>query len=86
MRGRAPEANRPALHEDDRVVPVSTDRCRCEAEDKSGLHFLHDALERERGNMVAFIDDHLPVVRDDVSDGAFPHEALHDADVDRAGG
>ena len=36
--------------------------------------------------MVAFIDDHLPVVRDDVSDGAFPHEALHDADVDRAGG
>ena len=85
-RVRAPETNRPALHEDDRMVAIPTEWRRRETEDERGLHFLHYPLERKRGNVVTLIDDHLTVVRDDVSDNAPTHEALHDGDVDRAGG
>jgi hypothetical protein len=33
--------------------------------------------------MVAFVDDHLPVIGDDIADDALAHEALHDSDGDR---
>jgi len=51
---------------------------------KTNLAFtlLHDPLERKRGNMMAFIDDYVAIVGDDVVDDTLAHEALHDGDVD----
>ena len=41
-----------------------------------GLHLAHDALEGSRGHVMALVDDHVTVGRDDVVDGPIAHETL----------
>jgi len=42
-----------------------------------------DLLEAVRRQMVAFIDDHLPVVANAVVDNTFTNEALNDGDIEQ---
>jgi hypothetical protein len=36
--------------------------------------------------MVTFIDDDMPVIRDQIGDGTLPNQALHQSDIDNPGG
>jgi hypothetical protein len=80
------EPDGPALHVDDRLVPVAAVRRGGEACDVPRLHLAHDALEGSRGQVVAFVDDHVTVGRDDVVDGPIAHEALEHGHVEASGG
>jgi len=74
-------SNRTALHEDDRMMAIlACDGCR-QAKDESGLGLSCNLFETVRRQMVTFVDDHLAVVGDEVSDHALAHETLNDADV-----
>jgi hypothetical protein len=65
------ESNRAALHEDDRVVTVFPNRRCSQAENVSGLGLLQHLLERERGHVVAFVNNDMAVVSDQVPDLTF---------------
>ena len=52
-------SNRTALHEDNRLLAVSTDRGRGEPEDVACFDGLQDRVERDRADMVAFVNDDL---------------------------
>jgi hypothetical protein len=74
-------SNRPALHEDDRMVTILACDGGRQAKDESGLGLTHHRLETVRRQMVAFVDDHLAVIGDEVSDYVFADETLNDGDV-----
>src|SRR5579859_2749674 len=48
------------------VAPLR--RC-CQSDDVARLHFAEHALELHRGEVMALVDDHLAVARDEVRDG-----------------
>jgi hypothetical protein len=59
-----------ALHEDDRMVTIlACDGCR-QAKEESGLGLAYNLFETVRRQMVAFVDDHVAVIGDEVSDHA----------------
>lgn len=75
-------SNRTALHEDDRIVTIlACDGCR-QAKYELGPCLACNLFETVRRQMVAFVDDHVAVIGDEVSDHALADEALNDADVD----
>ena len=57
-------ADRPALHEDDGVVPVLTGGRSAQSVDIPGVDLLEYPLESYGGNMVAFVYDHHAVILD----------------------
>ena len=57
-------SNRPALHEDDRLLPVATERRGGQAQDVFRLGPLQDGVERNCADVVAFVDDDVTVVLD----------------------
>jgi hypothetical protein len=78
-------SNRTALHEDDRMVTVlACDSCR-QAKDESGPGLTRNLFETVRRQMVAFVNDHVAVIGDEVSDHALADETLNDADVNPSG-
>ena len=79
------EAHGADLHLGNRVIAVAALRRRCEPHDIPCLHLAEDALELHRGEVMALVDDNLPVARDEVRDRVFPHEALDHCDVQPAG-
>lgn len=87
LRGRMP--NRPALHEDDGLLPVAPYGCGCQAKHVLGLGPHQDRLEREGRQVVALVDDDLSVVLDQGIDLALaltpPGKGLHHRHVDPAG-
>ena len=80
------EANRPELKSEDRVMTVPPMRRRRETGDEAGLHLAHHALERDGWDVVALVDDDVPVGGDEVVDLALPHQALDHGDVEVAVG
>ena len=48
-----------ALHQDDRMMTVPAEWRRRETNHESGFQFLHDSLERERGEVVTLVNDYL---------------------------
>src|SRR5882762_1107643 len=72
-----------ALHEDDGMMPVLPRHGRRQAEDETSLRASDDLLEAVRRHMVAFIDDHLPVVANAILDHTFTNEALNDGDIEQ---
>src|SRR5262245_5177524 len=75
-------SNRAALHEDDWMVTIlACDSCR-QTKDESVLRLPCYLFETMRREMVAFVDDHVAVIRHDVGDHALADETLHDADID----
>ena len=80
------KTNRATLHEDDRVMPVLADRRGGQAEYVTRFHLSHHRLEAERGEMMAFIDDDVAVVGDEIEHCAFVVQALQNGDIDFAAG
>ena len=77
-----PISYRSALHEDDRVMPVfARDRCR-EPKHKASLRSARHSFEGRSGDVVAFINDQVPITGYRIRDFTFPYEALDQRDVD----
>ena len=64
--------DRPALHEDDRVMAVLARDGRGQPEDEPRLRLAGHLLEAVRREVVALVDDQVAVVGDAVVDDAFP--------------
>lgn len=77
-------SGRPALHEDDRLPPITPDWCRGEPEHVSGFGPLQDGLERKRREVVALVGNDLTVVLDNLAGLTLPGQRLHQRDVDLA--
>ncbi|OIQ72318.1 hypothetical protein GALL_460570 [mine drainage metagenome] len=78
-------ADGPALHEDDRLLPVASDRSRCQTEHVLRLGPFQDGVEGDRANVVTFVDDHLSVALDQRAHLALAGQGLHHGNVDLAG-
>ena len=76
--------NRPALHEDDRLLPVEADRCGREAQYELRLGPLEDRVEGDCADVVALVDDHLPIVLDQRIHLALAGQGLRHGDIDLA--
>src|ERR1700730_8544370 len=76
--------NRAALHEDYRMVAVLPRHRRRQAEHVSGLGFPRDGLKAYGREMMAFIDDNMAVISDQIGDDALPNQAPHEGDIDGA--
>ena len=72
---------RTALHVNDGMVSIFALRGRRQAEDVLRLYLLHHLLKRECRQMVAFINNDLPVLGDEVFDSLFAVGALDDGDI-----
>ena len=70
------EADRAELHLDDRLKAIAPAWRRGQPGDEARLHLGQHSLERNCGDVVALIDDHLAVGRDDVVDALLADEAL----------
>src|ERR1700761_9476373 len=70
--------NRTALHENDRMMAVLPCDGGRQSKDELGFGFSGHGLESHGGQMVAFIDDDMPVIRDQIGDGTLPNQALHE--------
>src|SRR5258706_14951324 len=66
--GIDPMANRPTLHEDDRVAPVLPRYCRRQAGQISCSYLSGDRFEAHGGEVMAFVHDDMPIVGDQVGD------------------
>src|SRR5216684_5533502 len=71
-------AYRAALHEDDRLVTVLPRDRRGQTSDESSLCAADDLFKAVSRQVVAFIDDHLPIVTNAVIDDTIADEALND--------
>ena len=74
-----------ALHEDDWMMTVLARHRRGQAQDESRLRPTDDLFEAVRRQMVAFIDDHLPVIADAIVHDIFTDEALNDRHIEQPG-
>ena len=74
-----------ALHEDDGMVAVLAGDGGGEAEDEFGLGPADREFETLRREVVAFIDDDVSVVGDEVFDDALADETLDHGDIDLTG-
>ena len=83
--GIDPMTNRSALHEDDRMVAIFAGDGRGQARDELRLRPADDLLETLSGQVVAFVDDEMSVVSDQVTHDVLSHQALDDRHVQRAG-
>jgi hypothetical protein len=75
-------ANGPALHEDDRMVAVLACDGRRQPHDESSLGPACHLLETVCGEVMTFVDNHVPVLGDAVIDHTLPDQALNDGDVE----
>jgi len=80
------EAYRTKLHLGYGMAPIAALRRRGQPGDITRLCRRQHALERDRREMVALVDDDLPVARHEIGDGLLAHQALDHRDVDFAGG
>jgi hypothetical protein len=72
---------RTALHVDDRVVSIFALRGCRQAKDVPRLYLFHHLLKGERRQMVAFVDNDVPVFCDEVFDSLSAVGALDDGDI-----
>jgi len=77
-------ADRSALHEDDRVVAVSADRRCRKARDVPGLARPCNQFEADGRQVVALIEDDVPVLRDQIIHDSLAADALQQGDVNGA--
>jgi hypothetical protein len=72
----------PALHEDDRVMAILARHRGREPKDIARLVSARDQLEADGRKMMAFVDDQVAVIGDEVANLAIANEALDQRDVD----
>ena len=71
----------PHWHVNDRMVYVLPRRSGGQADNILGLNLPHDLFERESGNVVAFVNDYLAILGNEVLHFILSVEALNDSDV-----
>jgi len=76
--------NRPALHEDDRMMTIFAGHRRGQSEDIARFRPAGYELKTRRRKMMAFIDNQMAVIRYQVGDFASAHEALDQRDINDA--
>src|SRR5438128_7937511 len=74
-----------ALHEDDWMVAIFPGDRRGQAQYESRLRSTDHLLKASRRQVVAFIDDHLPVIGDAIVHDVFADEALNDRHIQQPG-
>ena len=79
-------AQRSTLHEDDGLLPVAADGRGGQPMNKPGLDPLEYGVKAQGPDMVAFVNNHLAVVRHQRIDFAFSGQRLHHSNVDAASG
>jgi len=81
-----PIPDRTTLHKDDRVMSVFSGHRRGQSEHKFRLGCSWYRFEADRGQMVTFVDDDVPIMTYEVRDLSLATKALDERDVDDAGG
>ena len=71
-------AHRPALHGDNRMMPILAGHSRRQPHHEPRLCLSHDRLEGLRRQMVTLVDDDVAVVGDQVIDDVLLDEALYE--------
>ncbi|HEX4454663.1 MAG TPA: hypothetical protein VH143_27575, partial [Kofleriaceae bacterium] len=79
------EAHRPELHLQDWMVAVASLGRRGQADDVARLGRGDDALVRDRGDVVALVNDDVAVARDKLGEVFPSRKGLDHGDVDVAG-
>ena len=74
--------DRPALHEDDRVVAILAGDGRRQPEHEPRLGLSRDLLEAVGRQVMALVDDQVAVVGDAIVDDALSDEALNHGDIE----
>lgn len=77
--------DRPALHENDGVVAVLPRHRRGQPHYESSLGLACYLLETVCRQVMTFVDDHVPVLRDSIIDDALPDETLNNCYVKHSG-
>src|SRR5690348_1966815 len=67
------------------MVPIAALGCCSQSDDIARLRRRQDSLERHRREMVAFVDDDLPVAGHEIRHAIVTNQALDHCDVDPAG-
>jgi hypothetical protein len=70
-----------ALHEDDRVVAILSRDSGGEAKNELRLRTPDNLFEAMRGEMMAFVNDQMSIMRNTIIDDALSHEALDYSDI-----
>ena len=81
--GIDPMTNRPALHEDDRMVAIFAGDRRGQARDELRLCPADDLLETLSGQVVAFVNNQMSIICHQVTYHVLANQALDDRDVQR---
>ena len=79
------KAHGPKLHGHYGIMPVTPMRRRREPDDVVRLDFVEHTFERHRRHVVTFVDNHLPIARDDVINAVLADQALDHGDVNPPG-
>ena len=77
--------DRAALHEDNRVMAILPRHRRGQTKDILGLGPPRDGFEAHGGQVMAFIDNDMPVIGDQIGDDALSYQALHEGHIDIPG-
>ena len=83
--GIDPVTNRPALHEDDRMMAILAADGRGQARDIPGLRPADDLLEALGGQVMAFVNNQMSIVSDDVIHDVLSYQALDDRHIQQSG-
>jgi hypothetical protein len=79
------ESNGSNLHVEDRLMTVAALRRRGQADHVSRRDLGENALKRDGWQVVALIDNHLPILGDAIVHGVFSGQALNHGDIDLSG-
>src|SRR6266849_5974651 len=79
------KTNRAALHVDDGLMPIFSSRCSRQSQNVFCFDFTKDSFKRYCRQMMAFIHNHVSVVRDKIFDCAFTLQALDYSNINQTG-
>ena len=82
---REVEPYRAALHVNDRVVPVFSNRCCRQTQDIPCFDLAKDSFKSDGGQMMALIHDDVAVICDEIFDISFALQTLDHGNINHAG-
>jgi hypothetical protein len=80
-----PIADRPTLHEDNRVMAILPSQRGRKAKDVLGLGLPSDCFEAHGREMVALVDDQVAIIGNELRNFPLPYQALDQCNVNDAG-
>ena len=80
-----PKSNGPALHENNRVMAIFAGDRRRQPKNRARLSPSGNQFKADRGQVVALVDDEMPVIANDVVNFSFSHQALDEGYINDSG-